>query len=267
MPRFPSYAQNFEDVMLNRCFRGDFGFYVDVGAHDPDIDTVTRAFYERGWSGINIEPLPKMAARLREKRPRDLNLEIAVGASDGMVTLHDIDGGGGVSTIDSAIAAQHAEHGWPGVPVAVRMRRLVDVLDEHAAGRPLDFLKIDVEGLEMEVLEGAGLERHRAKVLVIESRLPVSIDMIDRVDEVPDRYEEHAAFLAPLGYSLVYRDGTNSFYVAKEAGELARYFSRPPGVFDMFIHVNSVIVERLAHQETKDKLDRALEMLSRSEGH
>ncbi len=264
---FPSYAQNFEDVMLNRCFRGAAGFYVDVGAHDPDIDTVTRAFYERGWSGINIEPLPNMARSLREKRPRDINLEIAVGATDGIVTLHDIDGGGGVSTIDAAIAAQHAEHGWPGVTIEVRMRRLSDVLDEHAAEKRIDFLKIDVEGLEMEVLQGAGLDRHRARVLVIESRLPVSIDMVDRVDEVPDRFEEHAAFLKPLDYALVYRDGTNSFYVAAEAAELARQFQRPPGVFDMFIHVNSVRAEVAAHAETREKLERALEMLSRSEGH
>jgi FkbM family methyltransferase len=267
MIRFPSYAQNFEDVMLRRCFRGETGFYVDVGAHDPDIDSVTRAFYELGWSGINIEPLPKMAQRLRERRPRDINLEYAVGASESVVTLHDIDGGGGVSTVDSAIAARHAEHGWPGVPVEVRMRRLADILDEHAAGRPIDFLKVDVEGLELDVLQGAALDRHRASVLVIETRLPVSIDMVDRVDEVPDRYAEITAFLEPLGYERVYRDGTNSFFLAKEAAALKRHFERPPGVFDMFTHVNSVLAERAAHEKTKEQLERALEMMARFDGH
>jgi FkbM family methyltransferase len=267
MIRFPSYAQNFEDVMLNRCFRGETGFYIDVGAHDPDIDSVTRAFYERGWHGINIEPLPKMAARLRERRPRDITLELAVGEKAGDVLLHDIDNGGGVSTIDASIAADHAAHGWPGVTLAVRMEKLADLIDRHAPGQTIDFLKIDVEGLELQVLEGAGLARLRPKVLVIETRMPVSIDMVDRVDEVPDRFREIALFLKPLNYHLVYRDGTNSFFVSDEAIDLKRHFQRPPGVFDMFIHVNSVLAERAAHKETQDKLDRALEMMSRVEGH
>jgi FkbM family methyltransferase len=265
--RFPSYAQNFEDVMLNRCFPGNSGFYVDIGAHDPDIDSVTRAFYERGWTGINIEPLPAMVARLRERRPKDITLACAIGAEDGHVILHDIDGSGGVSTIDQTIAAQHAAHGWQGVPITVHMRRLADVLHENAADTPIDFLKIDVEGLEMAVLQGADWQKHRAKVLVIETRLPVSIDMVSRVDEVPDRYEEIAAFLAPLRYELVYRDGTNSFFLSEEALAFKPHFARPPGVFDMFIHVNSVREEHAAHQRTKENLARAMEMLSRSEGH
>jgi FkbM family methyltransferase len=265
--RFSSYAQNFEDVMLNRCFPGNSGFYVDIGAHDPDIDSVTRAFYERGWTGINIEPLPAMAARLRERRPKDITIECAIGVKSGTVTLHDIDGSGGVSTIDQAIAAQHAAHGWQGKPIPVIMRTLADVLDTEAKGRPIDFLKIDVEGLEMAVLQGANFKRDRAKVLVIETRLPVSIDMVSRVDEVPDRFHEVSLFLKPLDYHLVYRDGTNSFFVSEEAIALKRHFQRPPGVFDQFIHVNSVREERAAHEETKDKLDRALEMMARSEGH
>ena len=85
-----SYAQNFEDVMLARCFPEPRGFYVDVGANDPDIDNVTRVFYERGWSGINIEPLAENCARLRQRRPRDVNLEIAVGDHDGSITFYEV---------------------------------------------------------------------------------------------------------------------------------------------------------------------------------
>jgi FkbM family methyltransferase len=253
-----SYAQNFEDVMLARCFPGGAGFYVDIGAHDPDIDSVTRAFYERGWSGINVEPLPAMAQRLRERRPRDLNLECAVGDQAGIVTLHDIDHGGGVSTIDPEIARSHRDHGWHGATLDVPMRRLADILDEHAPGRAIDFLKIDVEGLELAVLRGTDLTRQRAKVLVIETRLPVSLDMIDRVDEVPDRYAEIAAHLSPFRYDLVYRDGTNSVFVAEEARALARHFTRPPGVFDQFIHAASVRAALLARGDTPAAIEAAL---------
>lgn len=83
-----SYAQNFEDVMLERAFAEiENGFYVDVGAWDPDLDSVTRYFYERGWRGVNIEPNPKYLALLKEKRARDVNLGLAVGAHNGRAVI------------------------------------------------------------------------------------------------------------------------------------------------------------------------------------
>ena len=80
-----SYSQNAEDIRLWRVFRtiAD-GFYVDVGAADPSVDSVTHLFYERGWSGINVEPSPCFDA-LSEARERDVNLRIAIGESEGLV--------------------------------------------------------------------------------------------------------------------------------------------------------------------------------------
>jgi FkbM family methyltransferase len=255
--RFLSHAQNFEDVMIRRCFRRDVGFYVDVGAHDPDVDSVTRSFYDLGWSGINIDPLPRMAARLAARRPRDITLECAVASTAGRAILHDIDDSGGVSTLDGAIARDHAAHGWQGYEIDVEVRTLSDILDAHLGDHQIDFLKIDVEGFELEVLKGADFRRHPATLLILESRNPVSIDMVDRVDEVHDRFEEHAAYLGPFGYSLVFRDGTNSFYLAADAMDLARHFTRPPGVFDMFVHVNSL---RALYSDAQE-LEQALQSL------
>ena len=77
-----SYAQNFEDVMLARVFgsRTD-GFYVDVGAGDPVNLSVTKWFYDLGWSGINIEPNRSLFKKLSADRSRDVNLECGAGAS------------------------------------------------------------------------------------------------------------------------------------------------------------------------------------------
>jgi FkbM family methyltransferase len=257
-----SYAQNFEDVMLARCFPGPRGFYVDVGANDPDIDSVTRVFYERGWSGINIEPLAANSARLRKCRPRDVNLEIAVGEREGTITFYEVGKWHGYSTTDPAIAAQHRKDGLSVEERRVPLRRLAAVLDEHVRGRPIDFLKIDVEGAELAVLSGAGLDRHRPKIIVAESRMPVTIHMVDRFFEVPDRAEEYARFLAPLGYRLVYRDGLNTFFLADEQRELERHFAFPPGIADQLVHAASV----RPHEKTIAKLRAELAALGAKRG-
>ena len=81
VPPMISYAQNLEDVVLQRALRAPVGFYVDVGAASPSIASVTRHFYDHGWSGINIEPLPEYVAELRVARPRDWTVRAVAGAS------------------------------------------------------------------------------------------------------------------------------------------------------------------------------------------
>ena len=258
-----SYAQNFEDVMLARAFPGERGFYVDVGANDPDIDNVTRVFYERGWSGINIEPLSANSAALRKKRPRDTNLEIAVGETEGEIAFYEIGKWHGYSTADAAIAEQHRKDGLQVIEHKVPLKTLSSVLDEHAAGRAIDFLKIDVEGTELSVLRGADLRRHRPKIVVLESKMPVTLGMVDRVDEVPDRVEEYSDFLAPLGYHFVYHDGLNAFFLAEECRDLEKAFSRPPGSFDQIAHMASIrpYAEEIARLERRQWLIGALAAL------
>src|SRR5687767_10524500 len=79
-----SYAQNFEDVMIARLFPHDYcGFYIDIGAAHPTHLSVTKHFYDSGWSGVNVEPLPRFFQKLAAARPRDINLQAMIGAADG----------------------------------------------------------------------------------------------------------------------------------------------------------------------------------------
>ena len=88
---FISYAQNHEDVMLYRALREvKEGFYIDVGAQDPVIDSVTKAFYERGWRGINIEPNEEYFRKLQDDRPHDINLLTAVGREPGAISFYEV---------------------------------------------------------------------------------------------------------------------------------------------------------------------------------
>ena len=83
---FISYAQNYEDVMLWRALKNvKQGFYVDVGAAWPEQDSVTKAFYDRGWNGINIEPNQELLSSLISSRPADINLGVAIGNETGIL--------------------------------------------------------------------------------------------------------------------------------------------------------------------------------------
>ena len=86
---FVSYAQNYEDVILWRAFRNtEAGHYIDIGAHDPVVDSVSFAFYQAGWRGMHVEPTPTYAAKLREARPDEIVIEAAVADVLGPIRFH-----------------------------------------------------------------------------------------------------------------------------------------------------------------------------------
>jgi FkbM family methyltransferase len=170
---FISYAQYSEDVVLWRALRDlETGFYVDVGAGDPKEDSVTYAFYERGWSGINIEPLDEYFGKLTQARPRDTNLKLAVGREVGLRTLYAIEGTG-LSTLYPEIAARHASAGFVVVETIVPVLTLARMLEDCSA-RTIHFLKIDVEGAEAEVLQGVNLKTTRPWIILVAATEPTS---------------------------------------------------------------------------------------------
>lgn len=226
-----SYAQNFEDVMLERAFAEiENGFYVDVGAWDPNLDSVTRHFYERGWRGVNIEPNPKYFSALETLRPRDVNLDVAVGDKAGRATITLIHGTG-MSTLRPEIAAQHSSLDFVQENIEVETQTLNSIF-EKCAPETVHFLKIDCEGAEAEIIRSFDLARFRPWIILVESTKPLS------------REETHAAWephILEADYAFAYFDGINRFYVAAEHIELKRHFAIPPNFFDDFIVARMMI--------------------------
>ena len=245
-----SYAQNFEDVMLNRVFRDRTdGFYVDVGAADPVNLSVTKWFYDHGWTGINIEPLTEFFEKLEAQRPRDINLNCGAGSISGEALLHEL------STKEWSSFSENGGAGNRGPSVATRsvpISTLDSILATHAGERPIDFLKIDVEGWEQEVLRGIDLHRHRPKIILIEA--------VDRdTHAVNSGWED---LLLGSDYRLVYFDGLNKFYAIAEDREIEKHFAVPPNVFDDFqlnIHVEAQkqVVELTRMVERADEYRKA----------
>jgi FkbM family methyltransferase len=248
---FISYAQNYEDVMLWRALRSvEAGFWIDVGAAHPSEYSVTRAFYDRGWHGVNIEPEPDYAALLRAERPRDINLQMAVGAEPGRTTFHRIRGTG-LSTFDSAIAADHAAAGFPAAqPIEVEVTTLAAVFAAHSRG-DVHFLKIDVEGAEREVLLGADLKSNRPWIILAEATVPGTSEM--RIDGFAD-------LLVAAGYRQCWFDGLNAFFLAAEQeARLSSCFQAPPNVFDDFLRADhmAALVRRDSAEHRVTELERS----------
>src|SRR5271155_4834851 len=175
-PPFESFAQNGEDVVLNRALgQVRNGRYVDVGANHPTDDSATRAFYDRGWRGICVEPVPSLADLLRRERPGDIVIEAAVSSSPTEShTLHEVPGTG-LSTGIGEISDAHHHAGYEVRDVEVQARTLDDILSEAGwEGEDIHFLSIAVEGGESGVLQGIDLQRWRPWILVIEAVAPNS---------------------------------------------------------------------------------------------
>ncbi|MCP1831710.1 FkbM family methyltransferase [Bradyrhizobium sp. USDA 4532] len=223
---FISYSQNLEDVMLWRSLQHvDRGFYIDVGAWDPREDSVTLAFYERGWRGINIEPDTEKRDALVAARPEDLTLGVAISDQPGEHVFYYVPETG-LSTLDAEIAKRHQAAGRQIQERTVTVMTLREVCAMHAP-QEIHFLKIDVEGLEAAVLASADFARFRPWLVVVEATEPNSPEPTDVTWE---------SALLNVGYGLVYFDGLNRFYAADErASELAPAFSRPPNVFDDYV--------------------------------
>ena len=241
---FVSWAQNGEDVVLARALRPDLhpGFYIDVGAGHPETDSVTRAFSLRGWTGINIEPLPEEFALITAARPDDINLNIAIGTVAGTARLFaGPPESRGLSTMNHEFADHYLNKGQAFEPIDVEVRTLADVVAEHAR-QTVDFLKVDVEGLELDVLASADWATFRPRIVVVEATLPEST--------VPS-HEEWEHLLIDAGYVFTLFDGLNRFYARSDEPELAARLSAPANVTDGFVTIASIhATERAKRAET-----------------
>jgi FkbM family methyltransferase len=224
---FVSYGQNREDVVLRRALRDvRTGSYVDVGANDPRLYSLTRGFYDQGWSGITVEPVPHFAAAHRRDRPRDTLVEAAVTDQDvESVTLHVI-GDTGLSTLVDDVSERHRQDGFENQDVTVPARSLDSILEDAGwEGREIHFVSVDVEGAEPEVVRSFDLARWRPWILVVESTAPRSTEQTHHAWE-PRVLE--------AGWVPCLFDGLSRYYASPDHPELVELLSYPACPLDEF---------------------------------
>lgn len=231
-----SYAQNFEDVILERVFQEKFdGFYLDIGACYPEQASVTKHFYDKGWSGVNVEPMEGPYNLLVLERTRDINVRAAVAGYTGEIKIFP----GPTMGESSALIGEKAKTGST-VPCYT-----LDALCDLYVTHDIDFLKIDVEGLEKDIVVNAGWRAYRPKVILIEATYPWSTKKRPEVQEI-------ISFLKTKNYTEGYFDGLNIFFLAKEVTELKDRLSLPPNVLDGFVTAKEMHLETSLAKQLSD---------------
>ena len=262
-----SYAQNFEDVMLHRVFRDrSQGFYIDVGAWHPVFDSVTKFFYDEGWCGINIEPNEVGYSKLVADRPRDINLQVALGEREESRPLYVFEDFGN-STFEKSSRDRFAELGHESQVSTTKVTTLKAVCEAHVRG-PIDFLKIDYEGWEKFVIRGADWERFRPTVLIVEATEPGT--------RIPSWAVWEPTLIENARYDMVYFDGINRFYLSRECAHLRTHFELPPNFHDEITLLATVSAaqvgkgfeqERDALEQERDALGERLAELEAESAH
>ena len=245
-----SFAQNYEDVILWRALkRVTKGCYIDIGAWDPVVDSVSMFFYTQGWRGIHAEPNPFYAKKLREARPDEVVIEAAIGDGKRPTALFVIDDTG-LTTSSKQFRDQHKQKGFNSKTIKVPTKTLASIFDE-VGDNDIHWLKIDAEGMEEDVIRSWGNSPARPWVVVVESTLPSTrIETFYGVKELSER-----------GYTFAYSDGLNNFYIHKLHSELLPSFKHGPNIFDGFIRAEHKTSLDQAKTLDKDLKERTKELV------
>jgi len=200
----PSFSQEGEDGVLQRLFeRKSVGFYVDVGSHHPQRFSNTYRFYLRGWNGINIDPLPGSKARFDALRGRDISLELGISDHPGELVYHAFEEPA-LNTFDAGVAASR-DSGLISV-TKIQVYRLCDVLDQYLSpDQKIDFLSIDVEGLDLQVLRSNNWSNYRPTYVLAEA-----LGMRDVQHVIESDLNQ---YMSSIGYSLFAKCVNTLFFV------------------------------------------------------
>jgi FkbM family methyltransferase len=225
MTKMISYAGNHEDVLLNRVFASQTnGQYIDVGGYHPRYGSVTYHFYQQGWSGVNVEPIPELFQPFRSERPRDVNLNVGLSDQAGERFFYQVVGEEGLSTFVAAQAEEYRAAGRTVIERSLPVSTLADICAQHVTGT-IDFISIDVEGHERAVLIGGDWQRWRPRVVVIEATRPWTT--------IPTHHLWEDILLG-ADYRFGTFDGCNRYYVREEDRELLSRLAVPVNILDAY---------------------------------
>jgi FkbM family methyltransferase len=199
-----SYSQFAQDLVLRLCyfFNQRSGFYVDIGANHPYSLSNTCYFYKRGWSGINIEPNPDFVESLKKERQRDININCAVASQDGTMDFYLCETKYNcLSTLSKERAEELAKKGVNWTKKHIDVLKLSTIFNRYLSeGKVVDFMNVDCEGYDIEVLKSNDWDKYRPRFLVVED--------LDNIDTPLVQYCKSINYdmVSWFGYTKFFKD-------------------------------------------------------------
>ncbi len=200
-----SFSQEGEDVIIARIFnRKKIGFYVDVGAHHPQRFSNTYNLYLRGWRGINIDANPESIKAFDVCRPEDINLSVGISSKEESLTYYCFNEPALNGFDEERILSRNSEQYYVTHQIQIQTVPLKSILDKYIqVGQAIDFLNIDVEGLDLEVLHSNDWEKYNPHIIAIEDiRFSLSHPQESRIFQ----------FLTSKNYRLICRTFNTSIF-------------------------------------------------------
>lgn len=206
-----SWSQEGEDRILSRIFEyQESGFYVDIGAHHPKRFSNTQLFYKNGWRGINIDAMPGSMAEFKKYRPRDINLEIGIGLKNLKLDYYVFNEPALNGFSKELSQERHRAKSNYTIKkiIPIEVLPLSEILDKHLPkGQHIDFLTIDAEGFDFEVLKSNDWSKYRPKFVLVEA-LGSNINEIEQ--------SEIGIYMKDMNYML-YAKCVNTIFFKKTA--------------------------------------------------
>ncbi|HZX36132.1 MAG TPA: FkbM family methyltransferase [Thermodesulfobacteriota bacterium] len=211
-----SYSQCGEDIIIAfilNTMRIKKPSYLDIGAHDPFHFNNTFLFYQKGCTGVNIEPNPFLFKRLLSKRGRDINLNAGIAAKEGSLDFYVITTDAStLSTFSKETAERYCSFGNQKIKeiLKINVLNVNDVVKKHFSQKP-NLVSLDVEGLEMEILRSFDFGSFRPEVFCIET---ITYAEEKKVAEITE-------YMQSVGYMVHADTWINTIFVDKAAWDNA----------------------------------------------
>lgn len=211
-----SYSQDGEDLFMMSFFEDseDYkGFYVDIGAFHPYRFSNTQAFYEKGWRGINIDATPKSMHLFKKYRSKDINIECAISDSQGELSYYSFEEAA-LNTFDEKLANEYVNEGWElKEKVTLQTCLINDILENNLPkDRKIDFINMDIEGLELKILKSFNFEKYAPDYFLIEELDYINNDFVESFNS------EIFKLLSSKDYQVIGKRNRTVFYKKSDGG-------------------------------------------------
>jgi FkbM family methyltransferase len=200
-----SYAQCGEDIMIDVILGKEKGFYLDIGANNPFEQSNTMYFYKKGWCGINIDATPGSMVLFNKYRKRDINLEVAVSSRETEMTYYLFE-----PSFHNSFEKKYSEEFKEKLVGQIKINtvQLSKILEKNLGENEIDFLTVDAEGYDYDILMSNDWSKYRPKIVLTE--------YITYYESEIEHCEKIRNFLEGHGYLFFCNSPTNAIFIEKD---------------------------------------------------